>query len=178
MRHYEIVLIVHPTQSRQVPAMIERYRSIVTDGGGQVHRVEDWGRRRLAYMIKEVHKAHYILLNIECDLSELDQLKKNFKFNDMILRNLVIRRDQAISELSPIAKDNLEEEEKEKEATSKDKPSSSVSVDAVEAEAVEAIEAGAEAELDIAVTDSAPAESTSSDQETATPVDPEAETKS
>lgn len=102
MRHYEIVLMVHPDQSEQVPGMVERYVSLVTGGGGQVHRHEDWGRRQLAYPINKIHKAHYVLLNIECSQAVIDELAHNLRFNDAIIRDLVIRRDEAITEISPI----------------------------------------------------------------------------
>ena len=121
MRHYEIVLLIHPDQSEQVPAMLERYRDMVTAGKGLVHRTEDWGRRRLAYMISDVHKAHYVMLNVECDLETLRELEKNFKFNDSIVRNLVIRRARAVTEQSALAKVKAEEErmDAEKQATRK-----------------------------------------------------------
>lgn len=102
MRHYEIVFLVHPDQSEQVPGMVERYSSLITKSGGQVHRLEDWGRRHLAYPINKIHKAHYILMNIECDGEVLDELSHNFRFNDAIIRDLVIRRKEAITEESPI----------------------------------------------------------------------------
>ncbi len=109
MRHYEIVFLVHPDQSEQVPAMIERYRKLVEDGGGKVHRLEDWGRRQLAYPINKIHKAHYVLMNIECGQEVHDELVSIFRFNDAIIRNLIIRRDEAVTEPSPLAK---QEEEK------------------------------------------------------------------
>ena len=109
MRHYEIVLLIHPDQSEQVPTMLARYKDVVTAEKGLVHRVEDWGRRRLAYMINEVHKAHYVMLNVECELEVLRELEKNFKFNDSIIRSLVIRRDQAVTEQSALAKAKAEE---------------------------------------------------------------------
>lgn len=102
MRHYEIVFIVHPDQSEQVPAMIERYRSIVITKNGKIHRLEDWGRRQLAYLIQKVHKAHYVLMNIECDQETLDELGHAFKFSDAILRHLTIRTDGPITEPSSI----------------------------------------------------------------------------
>lgn len=105
MRHYEIVFIVHPDQSEQVPAMIERYRSMVTARNGQVHRLEDWGRRQLAYLIQKVHKAHYVLMNIECDQEALDELGHAFKFNDAILRHLIIRMDAAVTTPSPMMRE-------------------------------------------------------------------------
>ncbi len=102
MRHYEIVFIVHPDQSEQVSAMIERYRSIVTTKKGTVHRQEDWGRRQLAYLIQKVHKAHYVLMNIECDQETLDELEHAFKFSDAILRHLIIKLDGPVTEPSPM----------------------------------------------------------------------------
>lgn len=100
MRHYEIVFIVHPDQSEQVPAMIERYRGIVTAKNGTIHRMEDWGRRQLAYLIQKVHKAHYVLMNIECDQETLNDLEHAFKFNDAILRHLTIRMKGSVTEPS------------------------------------------------------------------------------
>lgn len=102
MRHYEIVFLVHPDQSEQVSAMVERYTAAIEKNGGQIHRFEDWGRRHLAYPINDVHKAHYILMNVECDQEALDELTTNFRYNDAILRNLVVRRDEAVTEMSPI----------------------------------------------------------------------------
>jgi small subunit ribosomal protein S6 len=105
MRHYEIVFIVHPDQSEQVPAMIERYRGIVTARNGQIHRLEDWGRRQLTYLIQKVHKAHYVLMNIECDQETLDELDHAFKFNDAILRHLTIKMDEPVTAPSPMMRD-------------------------------------------------------------------------
>ena len=102
MRHYEIVFLVHPDQSEQVPAMVERYTNTIEADGGQIHRFEDWGRRHLAYPINDVHKAHYILMNVECSQEALDELTTNFRYNDAVLRNLVIRRDEAVTDMSPI----------------------------------------------------------------------------
>ena len=104
MRHYEIVFLVHPDQSEQVPAMVERYRATIEGNGGSIHRLEDWGRRQLAYPIQKVHKAHYVLMNIECDQAALDELTSAFRFNDAVLRNLVIARSEAITEQSLLAK--------------------------------------------------------------------------
>lgn len=104
MRHYEIVFLVHPDQSEQVSGMVERYTKLIKEDNGQVHRMEDWGRRQLAYSINKIHKAHYILLNIECSETILDELATNFRYNDAILRYLVIREDNAITEESPIMK--------------------------------------------------------------------------
>ena len=108
MRHYEIVFLVHPDQSEQVPAMVERYEGIVSKHKGVIHRKEDWGRRQLAYPINDVHKAHYILLNIECDQLALEELKTAFKFNDAILRNLVISQKRAITDESVMMKKEKE----------------------------------------------------------------------
>jgi len=105
MRHYEIVFIVHPDQSEQVPAMIERYKSIITAQGGQIHRLEDWGRRQLAYPIQKLHKAHYVLMNIECNGEVLAELEHGFKFNDAVLRHLTIKMKKAITTPSPMMKE-------------------------------------------------------------------------
>ena len=102
MNHYEIVLLFHPDQSEQVPAMMERYTSTVTEAGGSIHRSEDWGRRQLAYPINDLHKAHYILWNIECSVEVLDELTTTFRFNDAVLRNMVIKRKDAVTEISLI----------------------------------------------------------------------------
>jgi len=104
MRHYEIVFLVHPDQSEQVPGMIDRYRGTIESGGGTIHRLEDWGRRQLAYPLNKIHKAHYVLMNIECTDNALAELESAFRFNDAVLRNLVIRRDSAVTEPSPLLK--------------------------------------------------------------------------
>lgn len=104
MRHYEIVFLVHPDQSEEVPAMIKRYSSMVTEADGNIHRVEDWGRRQLAYMINDVHKAHYALMNIECGLETLREIENNFQFNDAVIRHLVVHKKQATTEPSPLLK--------------------------------------------------------------------------
>ncbi|HET8883629.1 MAG TPA: 30S ribosomal protein S6 [Solimonas sp.] len=104
MRHYEVVVMVHPDQSEQVPAMTERYRNMIQAGGGTVHRLEDWGRRQLAYPIAKAHKAHYVLMNIEINDETLAELENAFKFNDAVIRKLVIRTDTAVSEQSPLFK--------------------------------------------------------------------------
>jgi small subunit ribosomal protein S6 len=116
MRHYEIVFLVHPDQSEQVPAMVERYQGMVTTSGGTVHRTEDWGRRQLSHPITKVHKAHYILLNVECGSDVIDEIKSAFRFNDAVLRNLVMSCDEAVIEASPMAVAVAEEKAKEKEA--------------------------------------------------------------
>ena len=104
MRHYEVVFIVHPDQSEQVPAMIERYKTLVTARNGAIHRLEDWGRRQMAYPIQKVHKAHYVLMNIECDQKALDELTGAFRFSDAVIRNLVVSMPDAVTEPSPMAK--------------------------------------------------------------------------
>ena len=105
MRHYEIVFIVHPDQSEQVPGMIERYRQMVTSHNGHIHRLEDWGRRQLTFPIQKVHKAHYVLMNIECDQPTLDELEHAFKFNDAVLRHLIVNMTRAATEPSPMMKE-------------------------------------------------------------------------
>jgi len=106
MRHYEVVFLVHPDQSEQVPAMIERYRSMIESTQGKIHRLEDWGRRQLAYPLNKVHKAHYVLMNIECPLETLRELESAFRFNDAVLRSLVISRKHAVTNPSPLVKEN------------------------------------------------------------------------
>ncbi len=105
MRHYEIVFIVHPDQSEQVPAMVERYRTLVTSKKGAIHRLEDWGRRQMAYPIQKVHKAHYVLMNIECDQETLDELEHAFRFNDAVLRHLTIQTKAAVTAPSAMMKE-------------------------------------------------------------------------
>lgn len=109
MRHYEVVFLVHPDQSEQVPAMIERYRATVEGSGGQIHRLEDWGRRQLAYPIKKLIKAHYVLMNIECGQEALDELTSAFRFNDAVIRNMVLQRDEAVTEPSPMTREETRE---------------------------------------------------------------------
>jgi len=114
MRHYEIVFLVHPDQSAQVPAMIERYRTIIESASGAIHRLEDWGRRQLAYPIIKLHKAHYVLMNIEVNQPTLDELDSSFRFNDAVLRSLVLLRDEAVTEPSPLMRAGQGESEVEK----------------------------------------------------------------
>ena len=116
MRHYEIVFLVHPDQSEQVPAMVERYQGMVTGSGGAIHRTEDWGRRQLAHPINKIHKAHYVMFNVECDYGVIEEIKGAFRFNDAVLRHLVISRDEAITDASPMAIAVAEEKAKEREA--------------------------------------------------------------
>ncbi len=119
MRHYEIVFLVHPDQSEQVPAMIERYRSIIESDGGTIHRLENWGRRQLAYPINKVHKAHYVLMNIECTAAALEELESSFRFNDAVIRNLILGRREAITEQSPMARAKEKEERAERPESAK-----------------------------------------------------------
>jgi small subunit ribosomal protein S6 len=116
MRHYEIVFLVHPDQSEQVPAMVEKYQGMVEGAGGTVHRNEDWGRRQLAHPIHKIHKAHYVLLNVECGYDVIEEIKSAFRFNDAVLRHLIIVRDKAVTEASPMAIAVAEEKAKEREA--------------------------------------------------------------
>ena len=115
MRHYEIVFIVHPDQSEQVPGMIERYKAMIERDGGALHRCEDWGRRQLAYPIAKIHKGHYVLLNIEVPATTLAELESSFRFNDAVLRNLILSRKEAVSEMSKLYAAELREQERERE---------------------------------------------------------------
>tara|TARA_B100001027_G_scaffold43652_1_gene28140 strand:- start:687 stop:1097 length:411 start_codon:yes stop_codon:yes gene_type:complete len=117
MRHYEIVFLVHPDQSDQVPAMVKKYSGIISSKGGKIHREEDWGRRQLAYPINKIHKAHYILMNIECGEDVIDELSSNFKFNDAVIRNMILKRKSAISKKSSIL---LEDEDSDKNSNGVD----------------------------------------------------------
>ena len=152
MRHYEITLIVHPDQSSQVTTMIEKYKELITSSGGMVHRQEDWGRKHLAYPINKIYKAHYLMMNIECDKETLDKLNYNFRFNDAVIRNLIISKSEAISEpsimLTNTDKDKVEDKDKAKfKAKAKDK------VEKIEAEVEEKIEAKVEEKIEAKVED-------------------------
>ncbi|MGI9321197.1 MAG: 30S ribosomal protein S6 [Thiogranum sp.] len=117
MRHYEIVFLVHPDQSEQVPAMIERYRSTIESAGGKIHRLEDWGRRQLAYPIQKLAKAHYVLMNIECGTGELNELESAFRFNDAVLRNMIISRKEAVTEPSLLVKRSDDRDDRSRDET-------------------------------------------------------------
>lgn len=119
MRHYEVVFLVHPDQSEQVSGMIERYSQMITESGGRIHRVEDWGRRQLAYPIAKVHKAHYVLMNIECGAAVLDEITTLFRYNDAVLRNLVVKMDEAVTGESLILKQERESKERRARAEQK-----------------------------------------------------------
>ena len=122
MRHYEIVFLVHPDQSEQVGGMVERYTKLIEEDGGKIHRLEDWGRRQLAYAINNVHKAHYVMLNVECSGKALAELEDNFRYNDAVIRNLVIRRDEAVTEQSEMlkAEENRNERRERRERVESD----------------------------------------------------------
>jgi small subunit ribosomal protein S6 len=135
MRHYEIVFLVHPDQSEQVPAMIERYKGMIGAGGGRLHRLEDWGRRQLAYPIAKVHKAHYVLMNIEADQKTLDDLTGAFRFSDAVLRHLVVNMDSAVTEPSPMARAADEEGESAGGVRRRDRPREEAPAPADEEEA-------------------------------------------
>ena len=139
MRHYEIVFLVHPDQSEQVPAMVERYTNTIESTGGKIDRYEDWGRRHLAYPINDVHKAHYILMNVECTQEALDELTTNFRYNDAVLRNMVIRRDEAVTDMSPIkAAESREDRRRAERAERAEAESASESADDQKEESAEA----------------------------------------
>lgn len=141
MRHYEIVFMVHPDQSEQVPGMIERYSAAIQKDGGQVHRLEDWGRRQLAYPINKIHKAHYILMNVEASNDAMDELTTTFRFNDAVIRNLVIRRDEPVTEESFIMKAEKESRERKSRYEERQAAAEPAAAEAEpEAEAVEATE--------------------------------------
>jgi small subunit ribosomal protein S6 len=142
MRHYEIVFMVHPDQSEQVPAMIERYRSTIESKDGKIHRLEDWGRRQLAYPINKIHKAHYVLMNIECGQDVMDELTAAFRFNDAVIRNLVIKRDAADTDVSPLAK--AKDEQRDERPVAEEEPANAEDNDT--AESADDAESAAEAE--------------------------------
>ncbi|MBT4518531.1 MAG: 30S ribosomal protein S6 [Halieaceae bacterium] len=152
MRHYEIVLMVHPDQSEQVPSMIERYNQTIQKDGGQVHRLEDWGRRQLAYPINKIHKAHYVMMNVEASNDAMDELTTTFRYNDAVIRNLVIRRDEAISGESFIMK--IEKESRERKSRYEERQA---------AESTESETAQSEAEPEEAKEGSAEEETTTED---------------
>ncbi|WP_348675007.1 30S ribosomal protein S6 [uncultured Abyssibacter sp.] len=129
MRHYEVVFLVHPDQSEQVPAMLERYRGTIENAGGKVHRVEDWGRRQLAYTIAKVHKAHYAMLNVECSRDAIDELEGIFRFNDAIIRHMTLRTDGAPSGASPLVKDSDDDKSDSKPAKASSDSASSDDAD-------------------------------------------------
>lgn len=159
MRHYEVVFLVHPDQSEQVPGMIERYTQLMADNGGSVHRMEDWGRRQLAYPINKIHKAHYVMMNIECGGETLEELSTLFRYNDAVLRNLVIKRKDAVTEESLILKQERESKERKARSEMKRKEEEA-------AAAAAAAKAAAAAEAEAAA---APAEDAAESEEAAAP---------
>jgi len=145
MRHYEIVFLIHPDQSEQVPAMIERYKSAIEADGGSVHRLEDWGRRHLAYPINNIHKAHYILMNVECTGEALEELESNFRYNDAVIRNMVVRMKAAVTGDSPIkAAESREDRRRQERAPKAEAPKAEAPKAEAPAEEAPAAEAAAE----------------------------------
>ena len=154
MRHYEIIFMVHPDQSEQVPGMIERHSNVITKDGGQMHRLEDWGRRQLAYHINKIHKAHYVMMNVEATNEAMEELTTTFRYNDAVIRNLVIRRDEAVTEESLIMKS--EKEDRERKSRYQERQAAEAKAEVVqEAESVEADateESAEEVEAEVAPT--------------------------
>ncbi|HBW84357.1 MAG TPA: 30S ribosomal protein S6 [Gammaproteobacteria bacterium] len=144
MRHYEVVFLVHPDQSEQVPGMIDRYTQLVSDSGGNIHRIEDWGRRQLAYPINKIHKAHYVMMNIECVGDALEELSTLFRYNDAVLRNLVIKRKEAVTEESLILKQERESKERKARVEQKRKEEEVAAASAAAAEEAAAAKAPVE----------------------------------
>ena len=129
MRHYEIVFMVHPDQSEQVPGMIQRYTDLINAAEGKIHRLEDWGRRQLAYPINKLHKAHYVLLNIEAPQAVIDELETSFRYNDVVIRNMIMRTKGAVTEASPMAKEDRRDERRDAKKDFSDNSDDSDSVD-------------------------------------------------
>ncbi len=165
MRHYEICFLVHPDQSEQVPAMLERYRGLIEEKGGSIHRLEDWGRRQLAYPIVKLHKAHYVLMNIECDNDTLEELEGVFRFNDAVLRHLTIRRQEAVTEQSEILKAREEKDRSSRDHSDRRRASSEAKTDEVAKETKTQTEVEAVAKADVT-------ESTPDKADVAAPVEP------
>jgi len=158
MRHYEIVFLVHPDQSEQVPAMIERYKATVESNGGKVHRLEDWGRRQLAYPINKIHKAHYVMLNVECNEEVRAEIETAFKFNDAVIRSLILKRDEAVTDMSALAKAKNDEDAADKKSAA-ERASKERAIAAQEAKKAEAPKAEAPSTDDKPdAADAAPAE--------------------
>ena len=174
MRHYEICFLVHPDQSEQVPAMLERYRGLIEEKGGSIHRLEDWGRRQLAYPIVKLHKAHYVLMNIECDNDTLDELEGVFRFNDAVLRHLTIRRQEAVAEQSEILKAREEKDRSSRDHSDRRREPSQASPDKVaeETETKTEVEAIADADVTEAASEEAASEEAAPEEaEVAVPVE-------
>ena len=169
MRHYEVCFLVHPDQSEQVPAMLERYRSMIEEKGGSIHRLEDWGRRQLAYPVIKLHKAHYVLMNIECDNETLAELESLFRFNDAVLRHLTIRRQEAVTEQSEMLKAKEEKDRSSRDHADRRRASSEPEAKDSEEEDNEPVESEAVAETDTA--EAAPVEAVATEE---TEIKPEA----
>ncbi len=137
MRHYEIVFLVHPDQSDQVPGMIERYKGEIEKSGGKIHRLEDWGRRQLAYPIEKIHKAHYVLMNVEAEQEAIDSIENNFRFNDAVIRNLILRTKGPVTEQSPMMKAREERRARDEDGERRQRSKSDIDVPAAEAPAPE-----------------------------------------
>ena len=149
MRHYEVVFMVHPDQSEQVPGMIERYSAVITKDGGTVHRLEDWGRRQLAYHINKIHKAHYVMMNVEASNEAMEELTTTFRYNDAVIRNLVIRRDEAVLEESLLMKAEREDKERKaryQERNDNDARKAAATTDAADSSSEAAAEPAADSE--------------------------------
>ena len=157
MRHYEIVFMVHPDQSDQVPGMIDRYRRLIEQGGGKAHRVEDWGRRQLSYPVAKIHKAHYVLMNVEVPRATLDELESAFRFNDAVLRSLTMRRRQAETERSKIYEEELREQEKDRERERRREEEAKARMERRRQEAAQSDAAQSDAAQESDATESAPA---------------------
>ena len=163
MRHYEIVFMVHPDQSEQVPGMVERYSATIQKDGGKIHRLEDWGRRQLAYPISKIHKAHYILMNVEASNDAMDELTTTFRYNDAVIRNLVIRRDDSVTDESFIMKQ--EKEQRERKNRYEERQASEAAASARAAEASKAEEPAAEVEESTAPSADEPVAAETADEE-------------
>jgi small subunit ribosomal protein S6 len=185
MRHYEVVFLVHPDQSDQVPGMLERYQALIERGGGKVHRLEDWGRRQLAFSVKKIHKAHYLLMNIEVDNATLDELTSAFRFNDAVLRNMIILRKEAETEISKIYAEELRDQEKTRERDRRREEELAVRrAAAAKAEAAAETDATSdgdaqdkpqdEAEAEVAKADESKADESKADADTPDTADPDA----
>ena len=165
MRHYEVVFLVHPDQSDQVPGMLERYQALIERGGGKVHRLEDWGRRQLAFSVKKIHKAHYLLMNVEIDNATLDELTSAFRFNDAVLRNMIMLRKEAETEISKIYAEELRDQEKTRERDRRREEELAVRrAAAAEAEAAAATDATSDGDAQDKPQDEAGAEAAKADE--------------
>ena len=177
MRHYEIVFLVHPDQSEQVPAMVDRYKTVINDAAGSIHRLEDWGRRQLAYPIKKIHKAHYVLMNIECSLETLREIENIFRFNDAIIRSIVLKKDDAVTDASHLMNEKVREDAAPRREARTEEKTEVKTEEKTEAKADDAsvtAEASAEAPADEPAEEAKPAES---EEAAAEPVAEEAATE-